>query len=128
MGATLLVFANKTDVGGCMTDDEIGKVRRDRYSTCTVKSRTTDISRDCNSMQSRRTSVPSSDAAQSRGKICRKDWHGWCRTQKTDCSCTESRVWLSGSMVQGVRRSERIATPTTPRICQELIGCSWRGR
>ncbi|CAD6570917.1 MAG: hypothetical protein ASARMPRED_004071 [Alectoria sarmentosa] len=25
MGATLLVFANKTDVGGCMTDDEIGK-------------------------------------------------------------------------------------------------------
>lgn len=32
MGASLLVFANKTDVGGCMTDDEIGKVR-DRYST-----------------------------------------------------------------------------------------------
>lgn len=27
MGASLLVFANKTDVGGCMNDDEIGKVR-----------------------------------------------------------------------------------------------------
>ena len=26
MGASLLVFANKTDVGGCMTDDEIRKV------------------------------------------------------------------------------------------------------
>lgn len=30
MGASLLVFANKTDVGSCMTDDEIRKVR-DRY-------------------------------------------------------------------------------------------------
>lgn len=27
MGASLLVFANKTDVGGCMSDDEIRKVR-----------------------------------------------------------------------------------------------------
>lgn len=26
MGASLLVFANKTDVGGCMTDDEMRKV------------------------------------------------------------------------------------------------------
>ena len=26
MGASLLVFSNKTDVGGCMTDDEIRKV------------------------------------------------------------------------------------------------------
>ena len=26
MGASLLVFANKTDVSGCMTDDEIKKV------------------------------------------------------------------------------------------------------
>ena len=26
MGASLLVFANKTDVTGCMTDDEIGRV------------------------------------------------------------------------------------------------------
>ncbi len=27
MGASLLVFANKTDVTGCMADDEIGRVR-----------------------------------------------------------------------------------------------------
>lgn len=90
MGASLLVFANKTDVGGCMTDDEIATVR-DWYGTRTI-SRSIDISRDCNSMQSRRTSGPFSDAAQLRGNISRKDWHGWCRTQKTDCSCTESRV------------------------------------
>ena len=32
MGASLLVFANKTDVSGCMTDDEIKKVI-DRHST-----------------------------------------------------------------------------------------------
>ena len=32
MGASLLVFANKTDVSGCMTDDEIRKVF-DRYPT-----------------------------------------------------------------------------------------------
>ena len=32
MGASLLVFANKTDVNGCLTDDEIRKVI-DRYST-----------------------------------------------------------------------------------------------
>ena len=74
MGASLLVFANKTDVVGCMTDDEIGKVR-DRYSTHTARRRI-DILRDCNSMQSRLTSGPSFDAAQSRGSICRKDWHG----------------------------------------------------
>ncbi|CAF9923750.1 MAG: hypothetical protein ALECFALPRED_002538 [Alectoria fallacina] len=39
MGATLLVFANKTDVGGCMTDDEIGKgLQLDAIKThkCTV--------------------------------------------------------------------------------------------
>lgn len=71
MGASLLVFANKTDVVGCMTDDEIGKVR-DRYSIRTVRRGATDISRNCNSMQSRRTSGPSSDAAQSRGSIYRK--------------------------------------------------------
>ncbi len=26
MGASLLVFANKTDIGGCMSDDEIRQV------------------------------------------------------------------------------------------------------
>lgn len=26
MGASLLVFLNKTDVGGCMTEDEVRKV------------------------------------------------------------------------------------------------------
>ena len=36
MGASLLVFANKTDVGGCMTDDEIEKVE-DQYPTRTIR-------------------------------------------------------------------------------------------
>lgn len=94
MGASLLVFANKTDVGGCMNDDEMAKVR-DCYSKHTVKRRATERPRDCNSMRSRRTSGPSSDAAQLRGKICRKDWHGWCRTQKIDCSCTKENCYLT---------------------------------
>ncbi len=51
--------------------------------------RATDISRDCNSMQSRRTNGPSSDAVPSRVSICRQGWHGWFRTQKTDFSCIE---------------------------------------
>ncbi len=29
MGATLLIFINKTDVGGCLTDEEIHKVVSD---------------------------------------------------------------------------------------------------
>lgn len=122
MGASLLVFANKTDVGGCMTDNEIAKVR-DWYCTRTVKvKRTTDTSRDCNSMQLRRTSGLSFDVVQSRGNISRKDWHGWCRTQKKDCFCTESSRGLV------LRRSKRIATLATPRTRLELIGCSWWGR
>ena len=32
MGASLLVFSNKTDVGGCMTDDEIRKVATGCFS------------------------------------------------------------------------------------------------
>ena len=31
MGATLLVFANKTDVDGCMSKDEIRQVRLARW-------------------------------------------------------------------------------------------------
>lgn len=117
MGASLLVFANKTDVSGCMTDDEIRKVR-ERYFHCPVSRREIDICRNCNSMRSRRISGPSSDAAQSRGIICKKDWRGWYRTQKTDCSCTESR-----DMGYGLRR-EWIATLATPRTRLELTGCS----
>ena len=75
MGASLLVFVNKTDVGGCMTDDEIRKVK-EQYSSSTLGRRTTDISRDCDWMQSRRINGPSSGAAQSRGNSCRQGWHG----------------------------------------------------
>lgn len=32
MGASLLVYSNKTDVAGCMTDDEIRKVIEDFYN------------------------------------------------------------------------------------------------
>ena len=88
MGASLLVFANKTDVGGCMTDEEIRKVI-DRYSTRTLNRRITDTSRHCNWMQSRRTNGTSSDAAPSQGNICRPDWLGLSRTLKRNCSCTE---------------------------------------
>lgn len=99
MGASLLVFANKTDVGGCMTEDEIRKVK-DQYFTTTLSRRTTDKSRDCNWMQSRRINGLSSDAAQSRANICKRDWHGLSRTQKTDCSCTERSLGtLMGSKV-----------------------------
>ena len=88
MGASLLVFANKTDVSGCMIDDEIREVETGTLPL-TVRRRTIDISRGCNSMQFRRTSGPSSDVAQLRGSICKKDWHGWYRMRKTGCSCTE---------------------------------------
>lgn len=71
-----------------MTEDEIRKVK-DRYFTTTHSRRTTDNSRDCNWMQSKRINGLSSDAAQSRVNICKQDWHGWSRTQKTDYSCTE---------------------------------------
>ena len=87
MGASLLVFANKTDVSGCMIDDEIREVETGPLPF-TVRG-TIDTSRSCNSMQYRRTSGPSSDAVQLRGSICRKDWHGWYRMRKTGCSCTE---------------------------------------
>ena len=87
MGASLLVIANKTDVSGCMIDDEIRQVEKDPLPF-TVRS-TIDTSRSCNSMQYRRISGPSSDAVQSRGSICRKDWLGWYRMRKTGCSCTE---------------------------------------
>ena len=86
MGASLLVFANKADVSGCMTDDEIREV--ETPLPFTVR-RTIDTYRSCNSMQYRRTNGPSFDAVQSRASICRQDWHGWYRMRKTGCSCTE---------------------------------------
>ena len=74
MGVSLLVVANKTDISGCMTVDEIGKVK-DQYSAHPGR-RTAKAFRDCNSTQSRRINGPSSDVAQSQESICRQDWHG----------------------------------------------------
>ena len=127
MGASLLVFANKTDVGGCMTDDEIKKVE-DQYSNRTLGRWTVDISRDCNWMQSRHTNGPSSGAAQSQGNICRQVWHGWFRTQKTDCSCTErlagagttgkspgaDRLALGGALTRGKASKQLRVTTNRP--------------
>ena len=74
MGVSLLVLANKTDISGCMSIDEIGQVKD--QSSAHPRRRTTKTLRDCNSTQSRHINGASSDAAQSRESICRQDWHG----------------------------------------------------
>lgn len=88
MGASLLVFANKTDVKGCMADDEIHEVG-DRHR---ATERTADGSRACNSMQSRHTSGPSFGAAQSQEIDYEKAWNGWCKTREIDSSCTDGYI------------------------------------
>lgn len=40
MGASLLVFANKTDVDGCMNDEDIRKVSSDVFPVITMVSLT----------------------------------------------------------------------------------------
>lgn len=86
MGASLLVFANKTDVGNCMTDEEICQVCRTsasryliRYNDCRVS----------DWMQSKHTNGQLSDVVGSRETGYEKASIGLYRMPRTGSSSTK---------------------------------------
>ena len=122
MGASLLVFANKTDVGGCMTDDEIRKVR-----DCTLPV----LSGEGGLIQSGAATRCNQDAQV--GYFSMQRNHGGVsagRIGMGGSGCKRQtvlvlRLEFKGMVCGGATR--RIAAPATPRTRPELIGCSWWG-
>lgn len=96
MGASLLIFLNKTDVEGCMSQDEVREVsfHFDLFLSFLLFDYD-----DLNPglltfpsafawMPSKHTGWPYCPAAPWPGETSTKDWNGWSRTRRTDYSCT----------------------------------------
>jgi hypothetical protein len=95
-GASLLVFANKTDVNGCMDEVEIQEVwyYGRRYAAALTECR------DCSWMLLRRISGISFDAVRSQVQIFKKALHGWYKMPKQDYFCTRVIVhWCWDALV-----------------------------
>ena len=86
MGASLLVFFNKTDIEGCMSSGEIRQVCKQSQSGQWASA---DTARDYNLTRSRRTNGQLSLAALSQGSIWGKGWIGWSKMPKKDSFCFE---------------------------------------
>jgi len=83
-GASLLVFANKTDVNGCMGEAEIQEACR----LVVEKQRSTlTASRGYYWTPSRRINGISFDAVLSQVQIFKRVWRGWFKMPKQDYFC-----------------------------------------
>ena len=83
MGASLLVFSNKTDIEDCMTDQEIHEVRN-LLSLGQVWR--TELNSDFSWIVSRHIDGPSSNVVQSQARIFKKACNGSSKMPKTGSS------------------------------------------
>jgi len=110
----LLVFANKTDVNGCMDKAEIQDVWF--YRCCPAAGLTECRGSSC--MPSRRTSGTSFDVVRLQVRILKKALNGLCKTPRLDCFYTRMLLlvvvfcfglWLAAGGVAGKRVLRKVS-------------------
>lgn len=113
MGASLLVFANKTDVGGCMTEDEIGKVQKSIPTLPGVRKNTADIFPGTAAGRNQDAQVDYPPMQCYHGTVLEgRNVMGGARRKRQ--TVLVLRFKSSG---YGLRRYKGIATLATPRTC-----------